>query len=59
MPSQMDVLHGVVMNPVQEVGVEQLPHEVQGIPLNVDEGKQKPDDVFGRKLGKLHFEIVL
>ena len=59
MPGQMDVLHGVVMNPVQEVGIEQFPHEVQGIPLYVDEGKKKPDNVFGGKLGKLHFEIVL
>jgi hypothetical protein len=40
------------MQPLQEVGVEDLPHEVEGIPLNVDVGQQQVDDLLRRKLNE-------
>jgi len=44
---------------VHKVWVEDLAHEVEGVPLDVDEGEQKVDDLLGGELLELVLQDVL
>ncbi len=43
------------MKSFHEERVEDLPHEVQGVPFDVDEGEEKVDNLLGRKLDEFVF----
>ena len=45
----------LAVKPLHEERVEDLPHEVEGVALDVDEGEEKVDNLLGRELDEFVF----
>ena len=54
-----DVSLSLAVESIHEVGVEDLPGEVEGVTLQVDERDQKVDYFFGRELGEFLLQNLL